>query len=160
VPIDGNVLPIIGPLDDAGVSGEEAKMERELRKILGEEDLEVSALCARVPVARTHCEAVHLRLKGDLGAETAVEALRAAPGVRVTPPEEATPLGASGRDDVRVSRVRNAPGRLDGLDLWVAGDQLLKGAALNAVQIAEHLLARDALSRGERSPWKGTLEWT
>jgi len=158
-PIDGNVLPQIGPLDESGISEEEAKMERELRKILGDGALAVSATCARVPVPRTHCEAVHLELVGGLSAEEALALLRDAPGVELTTPELATPLEASGRNDVLVSRVRNAPGRTDALSLWIAGDQLLKGAALNAVQIAESLVDRGLLPRGAGTPLKGLQEW-
>jgi aspartate-semialdehyde dehydrogenase len=145
-PIDLNVLPRIGPLGPDGVSEEEAKMGREMRKILDDPDLEVSATCVRVPVRRAHSEAVHLEFDRDLDHAGAADLLRSAPGVRVVECDRATPLMASGRDEVLVSRIRNAPDRSDTLDLWLTGDQLRKGAALNAVQIAEHLLARRALA--------------
>jgi aspartate-semialdehyde dehydrogenase len=142
-PIDLNVLPVIGPLDGRGSSEEELKMGRELRKILEAPDLRASVTCVRVPVRRAHSEAIHLELARELSAADAEAILREAPGVRLVEPDRATPLEAAGRDEVLVSRLRNEPDRKDVLVLWLTGDQLRKGAALNAVQIAEHVLANE-----------------
>jgi aspartate-semialdehyde dehydrogenase len=142
-PIDLNVLPVIGPLDERGSSEEELKMGRELRKILEAPDLRASVTCVRVPVRRAHSEAIHLELARELSAADAEAILREAPGVRLVEPDRATPLEAAGRDEVLVSRLRNEPDRKDVLVLWLTGDQLRKGAALNAVQIAEHVLANE-----------------
>ena len=137
----------IGP---DGANEEETKVVEESRKILGMPDLRVNATCVRVPVLRAHSESVTIEFDGPAPFEAdARAALEAAPGVRVVDDREAnrfpTPAEASGGDDVLVGRIRQDPSNPNGLCLFLAGDQLLKGAALNAVQIAEALLARDGL---------------
>ncbi len=124
---------------------EEAKIVRESRRILGREDLRLHVTTVRVPVAIGHAEAVTLRFDDDLPAERARTALREAPGLLLLDPPEAperlpTPLRAAGGDEVLVGRVRNGfDGERDTLSLWVVADNLRKGAATNAVQIAAHL---------------------
>lgn len=106
----------------------------------------ISATCVRVPVMRAHAESINLTFKGTLGEEAALAALASAPGVKIINDRAAnrfpTPLDATGTDEVYVGRVREdisqAPGK--GLELFVCGDQIRKGAALNAIQIAELLL--------------------
>ena len=141
-PIVGNAIPRIGALGDDGLSEEERKIERELRKILGAPALRVHPTCVRVSVDRAHSAAVHLELDRLIDREQMMAVLEAAAGVRCVEADLATPRNASGGDDVLVSRLR--ADREDGRrwDLWVTGDQLRKGAALNAVQIAEHWLDR------------------
>ncbi|MGE4618740.1 MAG: aspartate-semialdehyde dehydrogenase [Planctomycetota bacterium] len=138
-PIDGNLFPSIGPVDSDGVTVEERKMLDETRKILSTPDLVVQGTCVRVPVARCHSLAIHL-LFNDSDPDRlamAVDRLEKAPGVRFHPDPESppTPGPLSGQHSVSVGRVR-APFD-DSLQLWVVGDQVLKGAALNTVQIAE-----------------------
>jgi aspartate-semialdehyde dehydrogenase len=123
---------------------EEAKIREETRKILDLPDLPVQALCVRVPVLVGHLEAVWIETEDALLPEQAPDLLAAAPGLSVV--DFPSPLQAAGRDKVLVGRVRRDPATRNGLALMVAGDNLRKGAALNAVQIAELLLERSALA--------------
>lgn len=137
-PIAHNVVPIAGSLVDDGSleTDEEQKFRNESRKILGLPDLEVTCTCVRVPVFTGHSVSVVAEFEEELSPAAAVRLLEAAPGVAVT--DVPTPLLAAGRDSCYVGRVRPA-GR--GLAFFVAGDNLRKGAALNAVQLAELLIA-------------------
>ncbi len=143
-PLAFNVLPQAGSFEGDETT-EEIKLRHESRKILGIADLAVSGTCVRVPVFTGHCVAVNARFERPLGPQRARQVLEAAPGVQVV--EVPTPLQAAGADACLVGRVRPDPtvegGR--GLALFVCGDNLRKGAALNAVQIAEALVARGAL---------------
>ncbi len=147
----GNVLPHDWKAGDDGYSEEEWKMIRETRKILGDDTIQVSPTTARVPVRIGHCEAVNLEFERPLGVAEAREALRRAPGVVLLDDpgkgEVPLPLDVAGRDEVFVGRVRRDPSVANGLNLWVVADNLRKGAATNAVQIAEVLVARGWLSR-------------
>lgn len=139
----GNLIPRIDVLQDNGYTKEEMKMVLETRKIMGLPDLKVSATCVRVPVARAHSESIQVTTKEPLSLDQIREALQAAPGVQIQ--DDAandvypTPLAVSEQDDVFVGRLRQHPDDPCTYDLWVVGDQVLKGAALNAVQIAEKL---------------------
>lgn len=131
-------------LVDNGYNGEEMKMTMETRKIFGAPEMMVAATCVRIPVMRAHCESINLEFTNPITPEEAREILAAAPGVKILDDRannrSPQPFDAAGNDDVYVGRIRediSLPGR--GLWLWVAGDQILKGAALNAVQIAELL---------------------
>jgi aspartate-semialdehyde dehydrogenase len=141
-----NVLPHIGGLKGnlPGFTSEEAKLLNETRKILGDDSIRVSATCVRVPVFYGHAEALHLELGRPVTAEEAREILAAAPGVRVeddlAQARYPRPLAVTGTDDVLVGRIRVDTSVENGLALYVAGDNIRKGAALNAVQIAEDLL--------------------
>jgi aspartate-semialdehyde dehydrogenase len=144
VPIGFNVVPLAGALvdDDSGETDEEQKLRNESRRILHIPELRVSGTCVRVPVFSGHSLAIHAEFSGDIMPDEALDVLKNAPGVVVT--DVPNPLEATGRDEVFVGRVRAdqaAPAR-KGLVLFVVGDNLRKGAALNAVQIAEALLAR------------------
>jgi aspartate-semialdehyde dehydrogenase len=138
-----NVLSDWKPGRD-GYSEEELKMVNETRKILGDESIGVTPTCVRVPVVRGHSESVHVQFKKPLTAEKARELLRRAPGVELfegdyQPGGEPQPLMAAGKDAVYVGRVRDDLAVPGAINLWVVSDNLLKGAALNAVQIAELL---------------------
>jgi aspartate-semialdehyde dehydrogenase len=129
-----------------GYSEEELKMVNETRKILGDESIGVTPTCVRVPVVRGHSESVHVQFKQPMTARKAIEILRNAPGVTLVegeyrPGGEPQPLQAAGTDPVYVGRVRDDLAVPGAINLWVVSDNLLKGAALNAVQIAE-LIAR------------------
>ncbi len=150
-----NALPHAGSFaagDDH--TDEERKLINETRKILDDPEIRVSATCVRVPVVNGHSEAVNVQTRRELSVERARELLAAAPGVTVLDDPDAAlyPLAvdASGRDDVFVGRIRRDPGHERAIDLWIVADNLRKGAALNAVQIAELLhersliVARDA----------------
>ena len=147
-----NVLPQVETFKEGDdYTTEERKMMAETRKILGVgEELAISATCVRVPVVTGHSESVNLETSGDLSPEDCRELLSSAPGVAVVDsPEQAVyPLAsaAAGQDEVLVGRIRRDPDRERCLNLWIVGDNLRKGAATNAVQIAE-LLARDDLLR-------------
>jgi len=122
---------------------EEYKLRAETRKILGLPDLAVHATCVRVPVKVGHAQAVWVETQERLSPEQARSVLAAAPHLALE--ELPTPGSAAGRDDVLVGRIREDPTRPSSLALWIVCDNLRKGAALNAVQIAEFLLAREAL---------------
>ena len=129
---------------------EERKLINETRKILGDDEIKVSATCVRVPVVTGHSEAVNVETREPLSPERARELLAAAPGVTVVddPAAGRFPMAieAAGKDDVFVGRIRRDPGNERALDLWVVADNLRKGAATNAVQIAELLVERGLLS--------------
>ena len=135
---------------------EERKLMNETRKILGDPSIRVSATCVRVPVVTGHSEAVNVQTRDDLSPERARELLAAAPGVTVLddPGAALYPLAidAVGKDDVFVGRIRRDPGHERALDLWIVSDNLRKGAATNAVQLAEVLHERGLLTvQGARS---------
>ncbi|MGV7257155.1 aspartate-semialdehyde dehydrogenase [Mycobacterium persicum] len=143
-PIAFNVVPLAGSLvdDGSGETDEDQKLRFESRKILGISDLAVSGTCVRVPVFTGHCLSINAEFARPLSPERARELLDGAPGVKVV--DVPTPLAAAGVDESLVGRIRHDPGVADGrgLALFVAGDNLRKGAALNTIQIAE-LLAAD-----------------
>ncbi len=145
-----NALPHAGsfaPGDDH--TDEERKLINETRKILGDPSIRISATCVRVPVVNGHSEAVNVETREPLSPERARELLSAAPGVTVLddPADDVYPMAidADGQDDVFVGRIRRDPGNERALDLWVVSDNLRKGAATNAVQIAELLHERGLL---------------
>jgi aspartate-semialdehyde dehydrogenase len=144
-PLALNVVPWAGSLRDGGWSSEELKMRNESRKILGLPDLKVSATCVRVPVVTGHSVAIHAVFGSEVDAEGAREVLRHAPGViLVDDPangEFPMPIDAVGTDPSWVGRIRRAIDDPRALDLFVTGDNLRKGAALNTAQIAELLAA-------------------
>jgi aspartate-semialdehyde dehydrogenase len=125
---------------------EERKLINETRKILGDPAIKISATCVRVPVVTGHSEAVNVETREPLDPERARELLAAAPGVTVLDDPEAArypmAIDAAGRDDVFVGRIRRDAGNERALDLWVVADNLRKGAATNAVQVAELLVER------------------
>jgi len=153
-----NALPHAGSFavgDDH--TDEERKLMNETRKILGDESIRISATCVRVPVVNGHSEAVNVQTQDAISPERARELLAAAPGVTVIDDPDAAlyPLAieAAGKDDVFVGRIRRDPGHDRALDLWVVSDNLRKGAATNAVQLAEALHDRGLIAaQGARSP--------
>jgi aspartate-semialdehyde dehydrogenase len=136
-PIAFNVLPLAGTLVD-DETDEEHKFRNESRKILGLPDLAVSCTCVRVPVFTGHSLSLNVEFERALPPERAREILAGAPAVTLI--DVPTPLQAAGKDPSLVGRIRRDPGVEHGLALFVSGDNLRKGAALNAVQIAEALL--------------------
>ncbi|MBN2302227.1 MAG: aspartate-semialdehyde dehydrogenase [Lentisphaerae bacterium] len=145
-----NVIPQIGGQKSSmpGYTSEEAKMLFETRKILADEKIRVSATCVRVPVFYGHAEALNIEFERRVSPEEAREVLSKAAGVRVTDNVEAgkypLPIAAAGTDDVLVGRIRADLSVENGLALFVAGDNIRKGAALNAIQIAEALTVKTA----------------
>ena len=139
-----NLLPHIGPFDEEGISEEEWKMVNESRKIMHIPGLRVSGITVRVPIFRCHGESVTAQFERPLSPAEAREILKNAPGVVVRDdPKNAEypmPIETAGKDDVCVGRIRRDTGLDNALAMWVVGDNLRKGAALNAVQIAEKLL--------------------
>jgi aspartate-semialdehyde dehydrogenase len=142
----GNVLPHDWKPGEDGYSEEEIKMIKETRKIMGDESILVSPTTARVPVRVGHSEAINLEFERAISVEQAREALRKAPGIVVMDDrakgEVPLPLFLTGRDEVFVGRIRRDPTVPHGLNIWVVADNLRKGAATNAVQIAEVLVQR------------------
>ncbi len=134
------------PIGANGYNEEEMKMVHETHKIFDCPEIGITCTCVRVPVMRTHCESINLEFRDPITPEQAVELLNTAPGVTVMEDRENNrfpqPIDATGKDDCYVGRIRQDESVPDnrGLNIWVAGDQLRKGAALNAVQIAEKLL--------------------
>jgi aspartate-semialdehyde dehydrogenase len=147
-PIAFNCIPHIDAFMEDGATKEEWKMVVETRKIL-DPDIAVIATCVRVPVFVGHAEAVHVEFEGAISVEQAWEALREAPGVQLVDKREdagyVTPAESAGEDAVFVSRVRQDPTVPHGLAFWCVADNLRKGAALNAVQIAELLVEQGLL---------------
>src|SRR4051812_19439042 len=147
-----NVVPQVEKFKDGDdYTTEERKMMAETRKILGRDDIGVSATCVRVPVYTGHSESINVQTREDLSPEACRELLSSAPGVLVLddPADGIYPLAidAAGRDEVFVGRIRRDPSHERCLNIWVVGDNLRKGAALNAVQLAELLHSRDLLGQ-------------
>ncbi len=142
VPIAHNLIPLQYVIVNDGSleTNEEQKYRNESRKILQIPDLAVTCTCVRVPVFTGHSASIVAEFEREISVDTAIKVLSDAPGVRVV--ESPTPLMAAGKDDSYVGRVRPAEGVNNGLALFVVGDNLRKGAALNVVQIAEELLKR------------------
>jgi aspartate-semialdehyde dehydrogenase len=138
--IADSVVPQIDIIDASGWSGEERKIIAELRKILGMPGLDLAATTVRVPVHTGHSVAIHLRTERPATVEQLEAALRAAPGLEYRPVDGSErhpmPLDAAGRDPVLVGRLRPIPGRARGFALFLSSDNLRKGAALNAIQVA------------------------
>jgi aspartate-semialdehyde dehydrogenase len=142
------VLPQVETFKDGDdYTTEERKMMAETRKILGDDSLRISATCVRVPVYNGHSESVNVETREDLSPERCREVLSAFPGVVVVDEPAAgrypMPIDAAGRDEVFVGRIRRDPSRERCLNLWVVSDNLRKGAATNAVQVAELLVERN-----------------
>ena len=147
LPIGFNVLPHIGAMDEPGVSDEEWKMLNESRKILHHQKLQVSCTTVRVPVKRGHSEAIVAQFEERVTLEEANAILSEAPGIIVMAENKyITPLQAAGSDLVYVCRLRSDLGMSRALSMWVVSDNLRKGAALNAVQIAELVASGTAFS--------------
>jgi aspartate-semialdehyde dehydrogenase len=144
-PLALNVVPWAGSLKDAGWSSEELKIRNESRKILGLPSLRVNATCVRVPVITTHSAAVHARFSRPVSRDAAWDTLRAAPGVVLNDDPERgeypTPADVVGTDPTWVGRVRESLDDPNGIEFFVCGDNLRKGAALNTAQIAELIAA-------------------
>lgn len=139
-----NLLPHIGSFNEGGDCSEEIKIMRETRKILEAPALRLTATTVRVPVLRCHSEAINVELERPLKPHDARAVLAEMPGVLVYDDPSRKlypmPLDATGKDDVFVGRIREDESTVNGLNLWVVSDNLRKGAALNAVQIAECLM--------------------
>jgi aspartate-semialdehyde dehydrogenase len=145
-----NVIPHIDVFMDDGSTKEEWKMVVETKKIL-DSKIKVNATCVRVPVFVGHSESINLEFERDISAEQAMDILREAPGIMLVDKREdggyVTPVECAGDNATYVSRVRQDPTVENGISLWCVSDNLRKGAALNAVQIAE-LLGRRHLKKG------------
>ena len=135
-----NVVPLLGTLDEQGYTDEELKLQNESRKILDIPDLRVAPTCVRVPVVAGHAIQVRATFDAIVTRDAALDALRAFPGMVLA--DLPTPLEYAGRDEVAVGRVREDLHDPHALNFWVVGDNLLKGAALNTVQIGEELVRR------------------
>ena len=145
-----NVIPFIGAFQEDGYTDEEAKMWNETHKML-DPSIKLTVTCVRVPVMVGHSECVNLEFERPIDADEAREALREAPGIVVIDKHDetgyATPKEVQGEFEVYVSRIRKDPTVANGLNLWVVGDNLRKGAALNAIQIAQLLHERKLLEK-------------
>jgi len=145
-PLAFNLFPHNTPLNEQGYCEEEMKMVNETRKIFDEPELRISATCIRVPVLRAHSEAINLEFEQPFDLEKARAAVQSAAGVELVEDWQANyfpmPIDASGKDDVLVGRIRQDISNPTGIELWLSGDQIRKGAALNAVQIAELVVAK------------------
>jgi aspartate-semialdehyde dehydrogenase len=149
-PIAFNLFSHNTAIDDTGYNEEELKMVKETRKILSDDSLAVTATCIRVPIPRAHSESVNIEFVGERPSVAAIhDALSAFPGVVVVDDRDANvfpmPRDASGRDEVFVGRIREDLSCPNAIELFLSGDQILKGAALNGYQIAECLIERGLL---------------
>ena len=149
-PLAFNLFPHNSDLNDQGYCTEEMKMVQETGKIFAAPGLRISATCVRVPVLRAHSEALNLEFAQPFDVGEARAILKAAPGIKLVEDWQANyfpmPMDASGHDEVLVGRIRQDISHPNGLELWLSGDQIRKGAALNAVQIAELLVERNLLA--------------
>lgn len=149
-PIAFNLFPHNSPLNEQGYCEEEMKMVNETRKIFGDRDLAITATCVRVPVLRAHSEAINLEFEQPFDVQQARELIASAPGVKLVEDWQSNyfpmPIDATGKDPVLVGRIRQDISCDRGLELWLCGDQIRKGAALNAIQIAELLLQKNLLT--------------
>jgi aspartate-semialdehyde dehydrogenase len=148
-PLAFNLFLHNSPMTENSYCEEEMKMVNETRKIFNCPELRISATCVRVPVLRAHSEAINLEFDQTFAPETARQILSQAPGVKLVEDFSQNyfpmPIEASGKDDVLVGRIRQDISHPHALDLWLCGDQIRKGAALNAVQIAELLIERNLI---------------
>jgi aspartate-semialdehyde dehydrogenase len=145
-PIAGNVIPLAGSVKEQGYTSEEWKMIHETRKILHDDDILCTVTCVRVPVFVGHAVSVNARFHRPMTKAETIRLLSGAPGVRLVDDGDGfpTPLDAAGIDPVLVGRVREDTSEPGSINLWITGDNLRKGAALNAVQLAEVLLHTSA----------------
>ena len=147
-----NLLPEIDVFMDNGYTKEEQKLAEETRKIMHADDIAISATCVRVPVFTGHSEAVSVEFSHPMSADEAQYILAQAPGVKVLDDTAISlypqPWSAAGTDEVFVGRIRQDTSCANGLVMWIVADNLRKGAALNAVQIAEEMIRRDWLKAG------------
>jgi aspartate-semialdehyde dehydrogenase len=154
-PLAFNLFPHNSPLNELGYCEEEMKMVNETRKIFAAQQLRITATCVRVPVLRAHSEAINLEFEQTLSVAEAREILTQASGVKLVEDWTANhfpmPIEATGQDEVLVGRIRQDISHPGGLELWLCGDQIRKGAALNAVQIAELLVQQNLLQPAETS---------
>ena len=145
-----NVLPEIDVFLDNGYTREERKMVLETRKIMHADDIAISATCVRVPVFIGHSESVHVEFTSPMSPDDAVSILAQAPGVRILDDTTISlypqPWSAAGTDEVFVGRIRQDASNPNGLVMWIVADNLRKGAALNAIQIAEEMIKREWIS--------------
>ena len=145
-PLAFNLFPHNSPIEDNHYCQEEMKMVNETRKIFNAPEIRVTATCVRVPVLRAHSEAINLEFAQPFAVDKAQELISSAPGVKLVEDWQQNyfpmPIDATGKDDVLVGRIRQDISHDCGLELWLCGDQIRKGAALNAVQIAELLLEK------------------
>ena len=139
-----NLIPQIDVFLDNGYTKEEMKMVNETRKIMGDPSISVNATCIRVPVFYAHSESINIETRKHISASRVTKLMSRAPGVRlVDDPEKKhypMPIDAEGRDDTLVGRIRQDESIRNGISMWIAADNIRKGAALNAIQIAEHLI--------------------
>jgi len=149
-PIAFNLFPHNSPLNEQGYCEEEMKMVNETRKIFDDPTIAVTATCVRVPVLRAHSEAINLEFEQPFAVDRARDLIAAAPGVKLVEDWQANyfpmPIDATGKDPVLVGRIRQDISCDRNLELWLCGDQIRKGAALNAIQIAELLLQQNLLT--------------
>ncbi|MBD2449546.1 aspartate-semialdehyde dehydrogenase [Nostoc sp. FACHB-152] len=148
-PLAFNLFPHNTPINDLGYCEEEMKMVNETRKIFDTQQIRITATCVRVPVLRAHSESINLEFETPFNPDTAREILSRSPGVKLVEDWRANhfpmPIEATGKDEVLVGRIRQDISHPCGLELWLCGDQIRKGAALNAVQIAELLVEKNLL---------------
>ncbi|RCJ42261.1 aspartate-semialdehyde dehydrogenase [Nostoc minutum NIES-26] len=148
-PLAFNLFPHNSPLNDLGYCEEEMKMVNETQKIFGTQKIRITATCVRVPVLRAHSEAINLEFEEPFSSDEARVILSSSPGVKLVEDWGSNhfpmPIEATGRDEVLVGRIRQDISHPHGLELWLCGDQIRKGAALNAVQIAELLADKNLL---------------
>ncbi|MBA7689741.1 Aspartate-semialdehyde dehydrogenase [subsurface metagenome] len=148
-----NVLPEIDVFLDNGYTKEEWKLVEETRKIMHADDIAISATCVRVPVFTGHSEAIHVEFSRPMSPDEARRILAQAPGVKLLDDPTISlypqPWSAAGNDEVFVGRIRRDASHSNGLTMWVVTDNLRKGAALNAVQIAEEMIKREWIHPGE-----------
>lgn len=139
-----NVIPHIDVFKNGGYTGEELKIIEETKKIMEDDNIEITATAVRVPVMNCHSESVNIETKKKITAGQVLSLLQKAEGVKVLDDPSRniypTPLIANGKDECFVGRIREDDTIANGINLWIVADNLLKGAALNAVQIAEHLI--------------------
>lgn len=144
--IDKNCLPHAGEFDESGYTTEEIKLVNETRKILSDDSIQITATVVRVPVDAGHSEALNVELKKDFVLDEVRQLLQAMPGVTVVDNPQNNqypmPLDAAGKDEVFVGRLRRDASMPNTLNMWVVSDNLRKGAATNAIQIAEYILKK------------------
>jgi aspartate-semialdehyde dehydrogenase len=143
-PIDLNAIPQIDVFMENGYTKEEMKMVNETRKIMGDDSIQLTATCVRIPAMGGHSESVNIEFENDFNLEEVRSILSAAPGVVVQDDPDnfvyPMPLFAQDKDDTFVGRIRRDESQANTLNCWIVSDNLRKGAATNAVQIAEYLL--------------------